>query len=178
MANTNAPYGFRLYSRLVPGTGSVAVAPGIAPAVPQGSTQGPLKVASTAVLTVGDPIKSSLGLGYLAAGTNAIFGICNQVVPGWGETAKQFHYPEIIPADDQTVWRCQSIGTVNVTLGYLGVAAKKYRIGGTTSGYTGIDLSHSTGGVLSIVGLAPGSALGTYAELLVMVGRGVFYGAA
>ena len=178
MANSNAPYGFRLYSRMVSATGSVAIAPGIAPAVPQGSTQGPLKFPSAAVLTVGDPVKSSAGLGYLAAGTNAIYGICNQVIPGYGETAKQYHYPEILPADDQTIWRVQSIGTVNVTIGYLGVPAKKYRIGGTTSGYTGIDLSHWTGGVLSIIGLAPGSALGTYAELLVIVGRGIFYGAA
>ena len=178
MANTNAPYGFRLYSRLVSGTGSVAVAPGIAPAVPQGSTQGPLKFPSAAVLAVGDPVKASAGLGYLAAGTNAIYGICNQVIPGYGETAKQYHYPEILPAEDQSIWRTQSTGTTNVTIGYLGIASKAYRIGGTTSGYTGIDLSHTTGGVLSVVALAPGSALGTYAELLVMIRRGVFYGAA
>jgi hypothetical protein len=63
-------------------------------------------------------------------------------------------------------------------VGYVGVAAKKYRIGATTSGYLGIDLSHFTGGVLQVVGLAPGSAFGTYAELLVIIARGAFYGAA
>jgi hypothetical protein len=59
----------------------------------------------------------------------------------------------------------------------MGVASKKYRISsGGTSGYSGIDLSHTTGGVLSVIGLKPGSALGTYAELLVVFTRGVFYG--
>jgi hypothetical protein len=137
-----------------------------------------LPVASATTLKVGDPLKSSVGLGYLATGTNAIFGIVNSPVPGFGETATQKHYPEIIPADGDKIWRTQSIGTVNVTQGYIGVASKKYRIGGTTSGYQGIDLSHSTGGVLQIVGLAPGSALSTYAELLVIITRGAFYGAA
>jgi len=177
MANSNAPYGFRLYSRLVPGTGATAVAPGIAP-VAGAQPGGPIKFPSAAALKVGDPVKVSAGLGYLASGTNALYGICNQVVPGWNETATQYHYPEILPADDQTIWRVQSIGTVNVTLGYIGVASKKYRIGGTTSGYTGIDLSHTTGGVLEVLALAPGSALGTYAELLVTIARGAFYGAA
>jgi hypothetical protein len=178
MANTNAPYGFRLYEKRSAGTGAASVAPGIAPALPAGSTFGPIKFPSAASLKVGDPVKVSAGLGYIASGTNAIFGICNQVIPGYGETATQFHYPEILPADDNTVFRVQNIGTTNVTIGYIGVASKKYRIGGTTSGYTGIDVSHTTGGVLEVVGLAPGSALGTYAELLVIVTRGAFYGAA
>ena len=177
MANTNAPYGFRLYTRMMASTGSIATTPGAA-AGGTLSASGPLPVASATTMKVGDPIKSSVGLGYLAVGTNAIFGIVNSPVPGFLETATQKHYPEIIPADDQTFWRVQSIGTVNVTQGYIGVAAKKYRIGGTTSGYQGIDLSHFTGGVLQVVGLAPGSALGTYAELLVLITRGAFYGAA
>lgn len=128
-------------------------------------------------MSIGDPIKSSLGLGYLATGTNAIYGICQSDVPGWGETATEVHYPDIIPADTETIWRTQSIGTTNVTNGYMGVASKKYRISGAT-GATGIDLTHTTGGVLQIIGLAPGSALGTYAELLVMIARGAFYGEA
>lgn len=165
MANSNAPYGFRLWTEIGSGTTNQ-----LAPVL--------LKVPSTATLNVGDPLKASLGLGYLAAGTNAIFGICNSPVPGWGETATQAHYPDVIPANDAAVWRVQSIGTVNVTQGYLGVASKRYRIGGTTSGYTGIDLSKSTGGVLQVVGLAPGSALGTYAELLVIIARGAFNGIA
>lgn len=161
MANTNSPYSFRLWSRL-----SNLASP-MAPAQ--------LKVASATTLKVGDPVKASLGLGYLAVGTNAIYGICDSPVPGWNETATQPHYPDILPAMDDEVWRVQSIGTVNVTNGYMGVP-KKYRIGGTTSGYTGIDLSHTTGGVLQVLGLAPGSALGTYAELLVAVTRGAFTG--
>ena len=176
MANTNAPYGFRLYTRLMAGTGSVAVAPGIGGST--ASSGGPLKVPSAGTLKIGDPVKSSIGLGYLATGTNAVFGICNSAVPGWNETATQLHYPEIIPADDQTIWRAQSIGTVNATAGYVGVAKNKYRIGGTTSGYTGVDLSHTTGGVLEILALAPGSSFGTYAEFLVIFTRGAFYGAA
>ena len=176
MANSNAPYGFRLWTRGVGGSGSSPITPGAAAGGTQ-SSSGPLAIASATTLKVGDPIKSSLGIGYLATGTNAIFGICNSPVPNFNETATQKHYPELIPADDSMIWRTQSIGTVNVTQGYIGVAAKAYRIGGTTSGSQGIDLSHTTGGVLGVVGLAPGSALGTYAELLVLIRRGAFYGA-
>lgn len=177
MANTNAPYGFRLWTRSTGGKGTQPLTPGAAAGGTYASS-GPLPVASATTLKVGDPIKSSAGLGYLATGTNAIFGICNSPVPNFGETATAKHYPEIIPADDSTFFRCQSIGTTNVTQSYIGVASKVYRIGGSTSGYTGIDLSHTTGGVLGIVGLAPGSALGTYAELIVLVRRGAFFGAA
>ena len=177
MANSNAPYGFRLWTTANPATGATAITPGAA-AGGTLSASGPLPIASATTLKVGDPIKSSVGLGYLAVGTNAIFGICNSPVPNFNETAIQKHYPELIPADADKIWRVQSIGTVNVTQGYIGVASKKYRIGGTTSGYQGIDLSHTTGGVLQVVGLAPGSAFGTYAELLVIIARGAFYGAA
>jgi hypothetical protein len=163
MANTNAPYGFRLWSRLSGGTGTVPFPPA------------QLAVASATTLKVGDPIKVTAGKGLLAGTTNAMYGVCNSPVPGWNETATQLHYPDIIPADDQTIFRCQSIGTVNATIALMGLPTK-YRIGGSTSGYTGIDLSHTTGGVLAVVGLAPGSAYGTYAELLVAVTRGVFVG--
>ena len=185
MANTNAPYGFRLWSRLVPGTGAAMAAPGFYPTIAKSDiwgAKGPLQFPSAASLKVGDPIKNSLGVGYIATGTNGIYGILNSPVPApFGETATQKHYPDILPADDQTIWRVQSIGTVNVTQGLLGfspASAKKYRIGGTTSGYTGIDLSHSTGGCLVIVGMPPDTAFGTYAELLVMVAKGPFFGQA
>ena len=163
MANTNAPYGFRLWSRLNGGDGAAPLSPAL------------VKVPSAATLKVGDPLKVSLGLGYLAGGTNAVYGIVDSPVPGWNETATQPHYPDIIPADDSSIFRVQSIGTVNATIGYI-TAGKKYRIGGTTSGYTGVDLSHFTGGVLMLIGLAPGSAFGTYAEFLVEVARGTFVG--
>jgi hypothetical protein len=163
MANSNAPYGFRLWSRLTGGSGAAPLSPG------------QLKFPSAASLKVGDPVKVSLGLGYLAAGTNAIFGICMQPVPGWNETATAVHYPDVEPADDQSVFRVQSIGATVASIGYLR-SDYKYRIGGTTSGYTGIDLSKHTGGVLTVIGLAPGSAWGTYAELLVTVSRGNFAG--
>ena len=177
MANSNSPYGFRLYTTLNTGHGAVAVTPGQA-AGGTLSSSGPLAIGSATTLKVGDPIKSSAGLGYLAVGTNAVYGICNSPVPGFLETAIQKHYPEIIPVDDQKVWRAQVLSTTNVTQGYIGVASKKYRIGGTTSGYQGIDLAHTTGGVLQVVALAPGSALGTYAELLVVFTRGAFNGVA
>ena len=174
MANTNAPYGFRLWTRLNAGTGAIATAPGAAAGGTYASS-GQIPVASATTLHVGDPIRLTQGLGLLATGTYAISYICNSPVPGYGETAVQKHYPELIPADDQTIFRCQSIGTVNVTQGYIGVKSKGRAIGGTTSGYTGIGLS--TSGALQVVALAPGSAFGTYAELLVMVTRGTFYGA-
>ena len=163
MANTNSPYGFRLWQKLSGSDAGAVMSPAL------------LKIPSAATLKVGDPVKASLGLGYIAVGTNAIYGVIDSPVPGWNETATQPHYPDILPADDNSVWRVQSIGAVNATIGYMGVA-KKYRIGGTTSGYTGIDLSHSTGGVLQVIGLAPGSAYGTYAELLVEITRGAFTG--
>ena len=162
MANTNAPYGYRLWSRLTGGEGS--------PLVPV-----LVKVSSAVTLKVQDPMKMSLGLGYLATGTNAIFGIVNSPVPGWSETATAVHYPDIIPADDQSVFRVQSIGTVNATASYIR-SDYKYRIGGTTSGYTGVDLSKHTTGSITVLGLAPGSAFGTYAELLVTISRGQFVG--
>jgi len=177
MANTNAPYGFRLWTTTNPSTGAVGVTPGAA-AGSSVSASGPLPIASATTLKVGDPIKSSLGLGYLATGTNAIYGICNSPVPNFNETATAKHYPEIIPASDQNIWRCQSTTTTGLTQAYIGVAKNAYRIGGTTSGYQGIDITHTTGGVLGIVALAPGSAFGTYAEVLVVIRRGAFYGAA
>lgn len=165
MANTNAPYGFRLWAVLPGGTG----AKGMVPTRPY--------VKSAVSLKVGDPLKMSLGICYLATGTNAIFGICNNPVPNYGETATELHYPEILPADPQSIFVAQCIGTTNATLGYCRQGVK-YRIGGTTSGYTGVSLANTTGGVLQVLGLKPGSAWGTYAEVLVTVLRGSFYGAA
>lgn len=175
MANSNAPYGFRFWNRLVPGTGSVATAPGAA-AGGTLSSSGQVPIPSAATLKVGDPLHVSLGLGYLAVTTNAIFGIVNSPVPNFNETAVQKHYPEIIPADDQTIWRVQSMGTKNVTQGLLGMP-NKYRLSGS-SGAVGIDFTHTTGGVLVPIALAPGSAFGTYAEVLVLIVRGAFYGQA
>ncbi len=190
MANSNSPYGFRLYGRLSGGSGTFVVAPGMAAGGDQSST-GPLAVASATVLSVGDPIKATLGLGVLATTTMAIFGICNSPVPNFLQTAIAKHYPEIIPVDDNTILECQSIGTTKVTQGYIGVVGsglpfttgglrKLYRIGGGTSGYLGIDLTHTTGGMLQIVGLSPrpGNTLATYAQLLVVVARGPFVGSA
>jgi hypothetical protein len=164
MANTNAPYGFRLWRR---GTGGTGTAP-----------LGSITIPSAGTFKVGDPVKVSAGLGYLAAGTNATYGIANRPVPSWGEAAITQKSLEVIPCDDTSYFRAQSIGAVNATVGYVGVASKRYRIGGTTSGYTGIDLAHTTGGVLQVLELAPGSAFGTYAEFIVMFVRGAYFGAA
>ena len=179
MANTLAPYGFRLWERRTGGFGGTPLAPGIAGSNIGPSPGGPLQFPSTAVLAVGDPVRSSLGIGYIAAGTNAVYGVLNSPVPaGFGDTATQKHYPEIIPADDGSVFSCQSTTTTNVTQALIGVAAKKYRIAGTTSGYTGIDFTHTTTGVLQVLALKPGSSFGTYAEVLVMIVRGAFFGQA
>jgi len=164
MANTNAPYGFRLWRRGTGGSGTIPL--------------GGVTIPSAGTFKVGDPVKVSAGLGYLAAGTNATYGIANRVVPGWGEAATTQKSLEIIPCDDATYFRAQSIGTTNATIAFVGVASKKYRIAGTTSGYTGIDLTHTTAGVLQILELAPGSAFGTYAEFIVMFARGAYFGAA
>ena len=176
MANTLAPYGFRLYNRMVAATGSVAVVVGKA-AGGTISASGPIPIASATTLKVQDPIKVSAGVGYLAGITGAVYGVLNSAVPGYSETATQKHYPEILPADDQSIWVCQSTkSTINVTQGYIGVAGKKYWLGGTTSGYMGIDFSHTTNGNLVVVGFAPWSAPGTFAEVLEIFTRGVFYG--
>jgi len=142
---------------------------------------GPVPFPSGATLSAGDPVKSSGGLGYLATGTNAILGILADPVPeGWNPSTTKQHWPNILPADDQTVWLCQSIGTKYVSAGLMQIPSKKYRIGGTTSGYTGIDFTHTTGGVLLPLGLAPiyGNGYGSYAQVLVIITRGTFYGQA
>jgi len=180
MANVNAPYGFRLWQKT---TGhSIPLAPGISPqgANPGGVPGGVVAFPSGAVLHVQDPIHVSLGLGYLAVGTNAIYGILNSPVPmPFGDTALQKHYPDILPGDDESIWRVQSIGTVNVTAALIGMSSRSFRIGGTTSGYSGINMVVATAGFgpLQVLALAPGSALGTYAELLIIVKRGAFFGA-
>ena len=181
MANTNAPYGFRLFQRLSGGTGGTPLAPGIAGA-PSGSVveaHGSIQFASTTVMKVGDPVKTALGVGSLAATTNAVMGVLNSPVPaGYGDTATSKHYPEILPADDDTVFRAQAIGTVNITQGLIGITARR-KIGGSTSGYTGVDFgAGTTTGAIVVVGLAPGSAFGTYAEVLVIFARGTYYGQA
>ena len=177
MANSNSPYGFRLYGRLVPGTGTVAVTPGAA-AGGTYSSSGPIPIASATALTIGDPIRVSAGLGYLCGVTGAIYGICNSPVPNFGETTTAKHYPEIIPADDQTIWQIQAKTGVIVSQGYIGVASKAYWMGGTTSGYKTIDLSHTTNGTLRVIGFAPGTTQkASCAELLVIINRGAFYGA-
>jgi hypothetical protein len=176
MANTNAPYGFRLYTHTSNGSGGVAVAPGKA-AGGSASASGPIPFASALTVLVGDPIMVSAGLGYVCTTTHAIYGIANSAVPGWGETATAKHYPEIIPADDQTIFVAQAMGTTNVTQGYIAVAGNRHKIKASGT-YKGIDMSASATGPLEVIGLAPWSAFGTYAELLVIVCRGAFYGVA
>ncbi len=188
MANVNSPYGFRLWTRLVPGTGASSVAPGLVTSDSKSygpdamPSFGPVAFPSGATLSPGDPIKVSAGLGYLCAVTNAIYGILLDPVPeAWNPSSTKRHYPGIAPADDQSVWVVQSIGTTNVTAGMLGIPTKRYRLASSSTGHMGIDMSHSAnGGSCGLLPIAlapiPGNAYGTYAQLLVLITRGAFYG--
>jgi hypothetical protein len=94
MSNSNAPYGFRLWAVRAGGSGAVPMSP-IRPKVP-----------SAGSMTIGDPLKISAGLGYIASGTNAVFGVLQSKVPGWNETATEYHYPDVLPADPNLIWCC------------------------------------------------------------------------
>jgi hypothetical protein len=106
------------------------------------------------------------GLVKLAGVTStALFGVSLESVTGVAATKKS---ALIIPSLRDYLWAAQNKSNVNITAGYLG---KNFGIAGTTNGKIGLS-STATTSVCKIVGLKPGSAWGTYAELLFVIIKG------
>jgi hypothetical protein len=151
MANVNSPYGFQIQRNQAAGAAYV--------------TQRYV-TSSNATLSVGDPVVVASGLVKLAGVTStALFGVSLESVTGAAGVKKS---ALVIPSLRDYLWAAQNKSNVNITAGYLG---KNFGIAGTTSGKIGLS-STATTSVCKIVGLKPGSAWGTYAELLFVIIKG------
>lgn len=155
MANPNSPYGFQLHHMNAAGA----------------LTLMRVKTLSNATISVGDPLVLTNGKLKLAGVTSvALFGVSLESVTG--KAATQYS-ALIIPALKHYVWSAQCRSTLNVTAGYVG---GKAILVGTTNGKIGILPRAAGTSVLQIVGLKPGSAWGTYAELLFVIMRSAYEG--
>jgi hypothetical protein len=121
---------------------------------------------SNASLSPGDPVVLVSGYLKIAGVTStALFGVSLESVTGAAGVRKS---ALVIPSLRDYIWAAQNKSAVNITAGYLG---KNFGIAGTTSGKIGLS-STATTSVCKIVGLKPGSAWGTYAELLFVIIKG------
>lgn len=155
MANANSPYGFQFHH--MNAAGSVVLER--------------KKTLSNATISVGDPLVLTNGKLKLAGVTSvALFGVSLESVTAVAATQKSVLY---IPAIKNYVWSAQCRSTLNVTAGYVG---GKAILVGTTNGKVGIYPKAAGTSVLQIVGLKPGSAWGTYAELLFVIMRSAYEG--
>jgi len=153
MANTYGPYGFRWTGNLAAGAAAISKR---------------IITKSGLSLKVGDPIALTGGLAHLAGVTStAIPYVALEDVTGVTATKKSVL---AMPTLRDYIFRVQTRSAVNMTLGWM-QGGKNVGITGTTNGKIGIGPSATTS-VCKIVGLAPGSALGSYAELLVVFIKG------
>jgi hypothetical protein len=129
------------------------------------------KTTSAAKIGVGDPLVISSGYVKLAGATStALFGFAAESCTSTAGVRKSV---AIIPALGGYLFSAQHSNTLNVTAGYVG---KRCGIGSSTSsGKIGLNLAATTS-VLQVMGLKPGSAWGTYAELMVAVVRSSYDG--
>jgi hypothetical protein len=129
------------------------------------------KTVSAAKIGVGDPLVLASGYVKLAGATStALFGFAAESCTSSAGVRKSV---AVIPAAAGYVFSAQHSGTLNLTAGYLG---KRCGTGSSTSaGKIGLNAAATTS-VLQIMGLKPGSAWGTYAELLVCVVRSSYDG--
>jgi len=134
---------------------------------------------SAAKIGVGDPLILAAwtsatqkgGVKLAGATSTALFGFA---VESCTSTAGVRKSVALIPAESGYIFSAQMSGTLNLTVGYLG---KKCTIGSsTTAGKIGLSNPNAATSVLQIIGLRPGSAWGTYAELLVAVVRSSYDG--
>lgn len=154
MANTNNPHSF-LWEK-TDQSGAVKLKRG--------------KTVSNTTLKVGDPLSIVGGYIKLAGATStALYGFAAEAITGVAATQNSVAF---IPAADGYIFSGQSRSTVNITAGYVG---KRAGIIVTTNGKCGIYVSAATS-VLQIMGLKPGSAWGTYAQLMVAVVRSSYAG--
>jgi hypothetical protein len=151
MPNVNSPYGFTIQRNQAAGAAYVA---------------NRFVTQSNASLSPGDPVVLVSGYLKIAGVTStALFGVSLESVTGAAGVRKS---ALVIPSLRDYIWAAQNKSAVNITAGYLG---KNFGIAGTTSGKIGLS-STATTSVCKIVGLKPGSAWGTYAELLFVIIKG------
>jgi len=154
MANTNNPHSF-LWEK-TDQSGAVKLKRG--------------KTVSNTTLKVGDPLSIVGGLIKLAGATStALYGFAAEAVTGVVGTRNSVAF---IPAADGYIFSGQHLSTLNLTAGYLG---KRAGVIVNTNGKCGINAAATTS-VLQILGLKPGSAWGTYAQLMVAVVRSSYAG--
>jgi len=121
------------------------------------------KTVSNTTLAVGDPVVLASGYAKLAGVTStALFGFAAEAVTGATGVRKSI---ALIPAMDGYIFSAQVKSSTNLTAGYLGA---KGGIAGTTNGKIGFSATATTS-VLQILGLKPGSAWGTYAQVMLAV---------
>jgi len=151
MPNVNNPYGFQLQRNQAAGASVV--------------TNRFVTVSNTS-LVPGDPVVVASGYVKLAGIlSTALFGVCMETVVGVAGVRKSVL---VIPSLRDYLFAAQNKSAVNLTAGFLG---KNFGIAGTTSGKIGSSSTQTTA-VLKCVGLKPGSAWGTYAELLFVIQKG------
>lgn len=127
------------------------------------------KTASNTTIAPGDPLVISSGYLKLAGATSTgIFGFALEAVTGVTGTRDSV---AIIPALSSYVFSAQHGGTLNVTHGYVG---KRCGISSST-GVFALNLAATTS-VLQVLGLKPGSAWGTYCQLMLAVVRSTYEG--
>lgn len=149
MANTNRPYGFQLWkSDGDPGIVMVEV-----------------QIDTNISINAGDPlIRATDGYATQAntAATKLIGFAAESVTGAAGVRPKIRMYPAI----ENYTFVAQAMLTVNFSAGLVGLNRGLRRSGAYFGVHAGANVTQS---ILSIIGLKPGSAFGTYAEVLCKV---------
>jgi len=124
-----------------------------------------VQIDTNITIAYGTPLKVATDGYYTACATNGskIVGVAAEGVTGAAGVRPKIR---MIPALEQNTFTAQTMTTANMTAGLVGTN-KALRVSGTYFGIHGA--ATPTNSILTIVGLKPGSAWGTYAELLVKI---------
>jgi len=149
MANTNKPYGFQLWQNDGgPGVALVEV-----------------QIDTNISIGIGDPLARATD-GYATQCNTAasrIIGFAAESVTGAAGVRPKIR---MVPALESLTFVAQAMTTINLSAGLVGSNRGLRRSGA----YFGVHAASTvTNSILTIVGLKPGSAFGTYAEILVKV---------
>ena len=158
MANVDNPHGFNFFKRLGPGAGVPII-----------------RVVTESAITfaIGDTVVLSGGLAVLGAASHkTIFGVAQESVTGATGVRKSL---AVIPALPDIIFEAQMDSLVSVA-----AMGGRFKIAGTT----GIQEIDSTGGALltdsvcpiRIVGLKPGDAWSSHADVLCVIAGSQFAG--
>ncbi len=148
MANTNKPYGFQLWRS----DGAVGV------------VHQEVQIDTNITIYAGDPLVRATD-GYFTACANIAAKIVGFAAEGVTGAAGVRPKIRMVPAIEEYTFVAQCMTTVNFT-GALAGTNRGLRRSGT---YFGVHAGAATASVLAIIGLKPGSAWGTYAEVLCKV---------